>query len=96
MFRINRPNHATLRDDAGDQFGRGDVERRVIDRDIARRSQLAEAARQFLRRTLFDRWTVKITAEDNPGRVAAAAPALEGLTDLQVFVEYDFKYRTAG
>jgi hypothetical protein len=46
-------------------------------------------------RTLFDRWTVRITAEDNPGRVAATAPALEGVTDFQVFVEYDFTYRTA-
>jgi hypothetical protein len=50
----------------------------------------------LLGRSLFDRWTVRIAAEDNPGRVAAAAPVLERLTDLQVFVEYDFTYRTAG
>jgi hypothetical protein len=50
----------------------------------------------LLGRSLFDRWTVRIAADDNPGRVAPAAPVLERLTDLQVFVEYDFTYRTAG
>jgi hypothetical protein len=40
-----------------------------------------------------DRWTVRVTAADNPGLVTGGALDLSGLHDLLVFLEYSFDYR---
>ncbi|MBC6461715.1 hypothetical protein [Actinomadura sp. HBU206391] len=42
---------------------------------------------------LLDRWTVRITAEDNPRLVRGGRLDLAGLRDFLIFVEYTFDYR---
>jgi hypothetical protein len=42
---------------------------------------------------LLDRWTVRITAEDNPRLVRGGRVDLDGLRDVLVFLEYTFDYR---
>jgi hypothetical protein len=42
---------------------------------------------------VLDRWTVRITAEDNPQLVQGGDLSLDGLGDLRTFLEYTFDYR---
>jgi hypothetical protein len=42
---------------------------------------------------LLDRWTIRITAADNPTLVAGGALDLRGIEDLFTFFEYSFDYR---
>ncbi len=42
---------------------------------------------------VLDRWTVRITAEDNPALVRDGQLDLGGLRDLMVFLEFTFDYR---
>lgn len=43
--------------------------------------------------SLLDRWTLRITAEDNPNLVRGGRVELDGLRDFLIFVEYTFDYR---
>ncbi len=42
---------------------------------------------------LLDKWTIRITAADNPGLVTNGALDLGGIQDVQAFFEYSFDYR---
>jgi hypothetical protein len=41
---------------------------------------------------MLDKWTINITAADNPGLVKNGALDLRGLKDLLIFFEYSFDY----
>jgi hypothetical protein len=47
----------------------------------------------FAGKPLFDQWTLRITAADNPALVQNGKLVLKGLSDLMVFSQYDFQYR---
>ena len=49
--------------------------------------------RKLHNRSMFDTWTLRITADDNPGLVADGELDLGGLEDVLVFFEYSFDYR---
>ncbi|HYR44231.1 MAG TPA: hypothetical protein VER98_14475 [Terriglobia bacterium] len=42
---------------------------------------------------VFDEWTLRITAADNPGLVKDGKLAIAGIDDVMAYVEYDFQYR---
>jgi Tc toxin complex TcA C-terminal TcB-binding domain len=44
-------------------------------------------------RLMFDQWTVKITANDNPTLVKDGVLDLKGIADILIFFEYRFDYR---
>ncbi|MEG4963719.1 MULTISPECIES: Tc toxin subunit A-related protein [unclassified Microcoleus] len=44
-------------------------------------------------RSMFDQWTVKITATDNPKLVKDGGLNLKGIADILIFFEYRFDYR---
>lgn len=44
-------------------------------------------------RSMFDLWTVKITAEENPTLVKNGVFDLKGILDILIFFEYRFDYR---
>jgi hypothetical protein len=43
---------------------------------------------------VFDKWTLRITAADNPGLVKDGKLVLTGLNDVMAYLEYDFQYRS--
>ena len=43
---------------------------------------------------VFDRWTLHITAADNPALVQDGKLVLTGLSDVMAYLEYDFQYRS--
>jgi hypothetical protein len=43
--------------------------------------------------SIFDQWTVKITANDNPKLVKDGVLDLKGIADILIFFEYGFEYR---
>src|SRR5271166_4221525 len=54
-FLVDRADHTFLGDDAGDQLGRGNVKRRVVDFDAGGSSLAAEAVGHLVRIALLDR-----------------------------------------
>lgn len=42
---------------------------------------------------MFDKWTIRITAEDNPALANNGTLNLSGLEDILIFFEYSFDYR---
>jgi hypothetical protein len=57
-------------------------------------STAGQPLRALRNESVLDKWTLRITAADNPHLVAAGQLDLRGLQDVQLFFEYSFAYRT--